>query len=236
MKLLFVDTATSVCSVAVADGSRILAESLINLATPSSSRLADCIGQAAALAGCCLADLDGFGVTIGPGAFTGLRVGISTVKGLALAMGKPVVTFSSLAVLAANSPSFALPVCPLFDARKDEVYAGLYRCAPLPLPLRPDCVMPPAAFIASLTGPTYFVGDGAVRYRAMIEELLGERASFAPDWANLPRAAAVATLATRVLEQGGGISPANVLPVYLRLSEAEVARQSVLQQQRKTFL
>lgn len=231
MKLLFVDTATSVCSVAIADGQRILAESLINLATPSSSRLSECIGQTVALAGCQLSELDGFGVTIGPGAFTGLRVGISTVKGLALATGKPVVAFSSLAVLAANLPSFVLPVCPLFDARKDEVYAGLYRCAPVPVSLRPDCVMAPTDFIASLTGPTCFVGDGAVRYRTLIEDLLGERAHFAPSWANLPRAAAVVTLATAVLEQGGGSSPASLLPVYLRLSEAEIARQAARKQQ-----
>lgn len=224
MKLLIIDTATTTCSVAITDGPQILAESLVNLPGPSSSRLSDCIAQAISLAGCPLMELDGFGVTIGPGAFTGLRVGLATVKGLAMATGKPIAAISSLALLAANISGSALTVCPLFDARKGEVYAGLYQCLTEPVPLQPDCVISPSALVTTLTGEMLFIGDGAARYRSFIEDHLGTRAHFAPVRANSPRAAAAATLVAEILSTGSGAAPAALNPVYLRLSEAEVSR------------
>jgi tRNA threonylcarbamoyladenosine biosynthesis protein TsaB len=224
MKLLIIDTSTTTCSVAVTDGPQILAESLVNLPGPSSSRLSDCIAQVVSLAGCQLTDLDGFGVTIGPGAFTGLRVGLATVKGLAMATGKPIAGISSLALLAANITGSALPVCPLFDARKGEVYAGLYQCLTEPVSLQPDCVISPSALVSTLTGEILFIGDGAVRYRSLIQEQLGARAHFAPARANAPRAATAATLVTDILSTNSGVTPAALKPVYLRLSEAEVSR------------
>ncbi len=224
MKLLIIDTSTTTCSVAVTDGPQILAESLVNLPGPSSSRLSDCIAQAISLAGCQIADLDGFGLSIGPGAFTGLRVGLATVKGLAMATGKPIAGISSLALLAANITGSALPVCPLFDARKGEVYAGLYRCLSEPVALQPDCVISPSALVPTLTGEILFVGDGAARYRSLIQDQLGTRAHFAPVRANSPRAAAAAALVADLLSQDSGVAPADLKPVYLRLSEAEVSR------------
>lgn len=225
MKLLIVDTATSACSVAVTAGGQVVAESLVNLAGPTSSRLAENITQTLAMAGWSLAELDGFAVTVGPGAFTGLRVGLAAVKGMALATGKPIAPISSLQLLAANLCAAELPVCPLFDARKGEVYAGCYRCDSIPFPLQPDRVVSPADFLASITEPTLFVGDGAVRYRALIEGALGDRARFAPTWANTPRAAAAADLVADLFARGALQNAVELTPVYLRLSEAETARQ-----------
>jgi len=226
MKLLLVDTATSVCSVAVVDGTRLLAEVLINRPGPSSSRLSESVEQVMSFAGICLSDLDGFGVTTGPGAFTSVRVGLSTVKGLALATGKPVVGFSSLALLAANFPWTVLPVCPLYDARKGEVYAGIYHSAAVPEVIQSDQVTSPEAFLALLTEKTLFVGDGAERYRVVIEEMLGEKAAFAPSWANVPRAAAAASLVLTMFAQDRGCTAAGLFPNYLRRSEAETARHA----------
>ncbi len=228
MKLLTVDTSTSWCGLALSDDGTIIAETQVNL----GRRLAaDIVGQIDALlasVGLRPAELDGFGIAMGPGSFTGLRIGAATVKGLALATGKPVAGFSSLAMLAMNLSHAAHQVCPLFDARKQEVYAGLYRCGEQPDPLIDDCVMPPERFIERLTSPTLFVGEGAVRYRALIEERLGANALFAPAYLNHPRAAAGAHLAHTAFSRGESIPLPLLSPRYLRSSEAETARQNAL--------
>jgi tRNA threonylcarbamoyladenosine biosynthesis protein TsaB len=172
--------------------------------------------------------LDGFGVVHGPGAFTGLRVGIAAVKGLALATGKPVAGFSSLAMLAMNIPLAELPVCPLYDARKNEVYAGLYSMrSGFPESVRLDAVVAPEALAGWITEPTILLGDGALRYREQLTELLGDLAIFAPLNCHLPRASNGAIIARAALQRGASISPAGLLPVYLRLSEAEIARNQL---------
>ena len=228
MKLLTVDSSSSVCSVALSLDDQPIAEQVLNLAGPQSSRLSDLIDRVLQSVQWQLDELDGFGVSLGPGAFTSLRVGLATVKGLALATGKPVTPFSSLALLAAQLPWTDLPVCPLFDARKGEVYAGLYRCVPTPVALQPDSVTSPEKFLATLTGPVLFLGDGAERYRPLIQDALGDRARFAPAWANIPRAAAAAAMTFANIAHGLGVTPAALVPTYLRKSEAEVARQSLL--------
>jgi tRNA threonylcarbamoyladenosine biosynthesis protein TsaB len=224
MKLLTIDTSTTTCSAALTDGGELVAEYLSNQGRTLSARLLDCVDLLLKGAGLAVGDLDGFGVALGPGSFTGLRVGVATVKGLALAAGKPAAGFSSLAMLAMNLPWSLHPVCPMFDARKKEVYTGLYACHDLPRPLLPDCVAPPEAFLDRVDGPVIFVGEGAVRYRELIVAQLGDRALFAPASANSPRAAAGALLVNDAFARGEAVSPALLLPVYIRPSEAELAQ------------
>jgi len=223
MNLLTIDTSTTTCSVALSIGEQIVSLSLVNQGKALSSRLLDSVEFVLGGAGVAPEDLDGFGVAIGPGAFTGLRVGIATVKGLALAAGKPVAGFSSLAMLAMNLPWAAHPVCPMFDARKKEVYTGLYTCRNITTPMVSDRVVSPAAFLELLTPPVIFVGEGAVKYRELIIARLGDGAIFAPPSANLPCASAGALLAAQVFARGEALSPELLLPVYIRLSEAELA-------------
>jgi tRNA threonylcarbamoyladenosine biosynthesis protein TsaB len=223
VKLLTIDTSTTVCSVALSSGEDIVAEYLVNRGQTMSSRLLECVGIVLQGAGLAVNELDGFGVALGPGSFTGLRVGVATAKGLAMAAGKPIAGFSSLAMLAMNLPWAIHPVCPMFDARKKEVYAGLYACSNSAVRLVDDRVVPPAPFLESLVGPIIFVGEGAVRYRELIEAVMGERAIFAPASANSPRASAGALLAARAFARGEAVSAAQLLPVYIRASEAELA-------------
>jgi tRNA threonylcarbamoyladenosine biosynthesis protein TsaB len=143
-----------------------------------------------------------------------------------MAAGKPVAGFSSLAMLAMNVPWGGHPVCPMFDARKKEVYAGLYACRDYPDPLGEDQVAPPDRFLDALEGTVIFVGEGAVRYRELIASRLGDRALFAPSAANVPRAAVGALLAARAFTRGEALSPALLAPVYIRPSEAELARMN----------
>lgn len=224
MKLLTVDTSISACSVALTGGGRLLGEYLLNLDRTLSERLIRSIDLLLKDVGLAVADLDGFGVALGPGSFTGLRIGVATVKGLALATGKPVVGFSSLAMLAMNLPWALHPVCPMFDARKQEVYTALYSCRELPEALAADCVVAPADFLERVNGPAIFVGEGAFRYRELIRERMGERALFAPGSAGLPRASAGALLARDAFARGATIPLATLAPVYIRPSEAELAK------------
>ncbi len=224
MKLLTVDTSTNVCSIALSDGALPVAEYLFSPGKRATARLVPAILDLLADAGLVIADLDGFGVALGPGSFTGIRVGVATVKGLALAAGKPAVGFSSLAMLAQNLPWADGPVCPLFDARKGEVYAGLYRCRSLPEQIRPDRAISPKLLVAGIAERTIFVGEGADRYHDLLAGELGELAVFAPSSATLPRASAGALLALNAFERGV-VPPLPLLnPSYLRLSEAEQAR------------
>jgi len=225
MKLLTIDTSTSACSAAITDGERLVGEYLLAGGPALSSRLFDCIDSLLAECRLSLGDMDGFGVALGPGAFTGLRVGLGAVKGMALATGKPIAGFSSLAMLALNVPMADRLVCPLFDARKDEVYAGFYRFGESLRASAPDAVLSPADLPARITEPALFLGDGAVRYRDQIAASLGRLAVFAPSYAHTPRAAHGATLALAMLHRGERISAASLLPAYIRASEAEMARQ-----------
>ena len=224
MKLLTIDTSTSTSSVALTDAGKLLSEYLLNLEKTLASSLVRAIDAALRETGLGMADLDGIGVALGPGSFTGLRVGAATAKGLALASGKPVAGFSSLAMLAMNLPWAACPVCPMFDARKNEVYTALYDCRERPEAKMADCVVSPVDFLENIAGPTIFVGDGAMKYRDLIVSRLGESAVFAPPYTHQPRASRGASLTREVFSQGETVSIASLAPVYIRPSEAELAK------------
>lgn len=224
MKLLVLDTSTNCSSAALTKNGRLSAEWLSNPESTHSSSLLRSLELVLESARISLREVDVFGVSLGPGSFTGLRVGIATVKGLALATGTPVVGFSSLAMLAMNLPFSACPVCPMLDARKSEVYTALYRCGELPEAIVADCVSSPADFLDQIREPTIFVGSGALRYRDMIAERLGGLACFAPPISHVPRASSGALLAADRFFRGELIPAGELAPVYIRPSEAEIMR------------
>lgn len=224
MKLLTIDTSTNTCSVALTLGERLAGEYLVDLDRTLTNRLLSCVDMLLTDAGLTVADLDALGVALGPGSFTGVRVGVATVKGLALAAAKPVVGFSSLAMLSMNLPWSFCPVCAMFDARKKEVYAGLYHCRNLPEPLDKDAVLPPAELLHKINGPAIFIGEGALKYRDLIVSSLGDKARFAPWSLNQPRASVGALLAAEALAKGDVIPLADLNPAYIRPSEAELAK------------
>ncbi|QWV98884.1 tRNA (adenosine(37)-N6)-threonylcarbamoyltransferase complex dimerization subunit type 1 TsaB [Geomonas nitrogeniifigens] len=225
MKILTVDTSSNCSSVSLSDDATLLGECLLGEDRSNSGRLMDSISGLLRAARLAPEGLDCLAVSLGPGSFTGVRVGIATVKGLALATGKPVVGFSSLAMLAMNLPYSSAQVAPLFDARKGEVYGALYRCGALPAAVVADAVLSPADFLALVREPTIFVGDGALRYRDLIRDTLGELAIFPPWHTNLPRASAGAVIAREAAREGKFTPLAQLNPTYLRASEAEIAKR-----------
>jgi len=223
LKLLTIQTATPAGSVALTTDEQLLGELFLDVRRPHGGWLLAAIEQLLGAAGVTIRDLDGFGVTTGPGSFTGLRVGLATVKGLALATGKPIAGVSTLQTLALQAPHAAMPVCALLDARKGEVYAGVFDWEEGWPQLRgAEQVIAPERLLAGLSGELLFVGDGAAVYRTLFARQLGSRARFLPAAYHPPRAAHAALLARRAFQAGLARPATEVNPVYIRPSEAEM--------------
>lgn len=225
MKILILDTATNVFSIALAEDDTILAE-ISGLAGPATSaKIPGHIESLLKTANLDIDSVDAFAVTVGPGAFTGVRVGIAIVKGLAYSTGKPVVQLSSLELLAMNAQDSEIPVCAMFDARRGEVYTATYSFKGGMTLIRPEMAIAPEQFLEQLEENMLFIGDGSVRYRELIVERLGSRAHFVEEHLDAPKASAGATLVHSRLISGLTLSPLELLPRYLRLSEAELNKR-----------
>ncbi len=221
MLTLAIDTTTAVCSVALARDGQVLAEITTNLPRTHSQRLMPLVDALCQETGLAPVDLELLAVTRGPGSFTGLRIGIATVKGLGLALGLPVVAASSLQVLAHNFGGRAL-VCPVLNARREQVYTALFRTGsdPAPQVIMPEQAISTAQLLEVLgeyDEPIWFCGDAVSLILPSIQKALPQ-AKEAPLHLGGPRAAAMADLA-RYLPT---IPVDELTPLYLRESQAEV--------------
>ena len=224
MKILAVDTSTSAGSVAIVDGLRVLAECNLESAHTHNRRLLKTVDDLLNHLGCVLEDLDGLAVTLGPGSFTGIRIGISTMKTLAWALDKPYAGIPTLDALAAPLHFASFPVCPVLDARKKEVYTASYQPDGQGLCRRtsPYQVIEPLKLLARIKVPTLFCGDGWLQYRGTFRKELGDLAMELPGPYHLVRASFVAELAQQRFAQGPGDDPVTSVPIYVRPSEAEL--------------
>lgn len=227
MRILGVDTASRSASVAVVEEAELLSEITVCTGETHTRHLMEMIRTALDISGTPVETLDGIAVTRGPGSFTGLRIGLATVKGLAEASGKPVAGVESLEALALAAACPGLLVLPLLDARRGEVYCRPYRLSENGLEARgPARVLPPEKALLGIDEPCLFVGDGAVLYRAMITQALGGLARFAHRTADRIRASAVAWLGMERLRRGEEDDLIGLAPDYMRKSEAEIKRAS----------
>lgn len=223
MRILAVDTATTSCSVAIVDKTYLLSEFTLSKEETHSKHLMDMIKAALTMSGLNLSDLDGFAVTRGPGSFTGLRIGISTIKGLALASEKPVVGVSSLETLALQMSYSRDLICPILDARRGEVYFSRYRFLNGHLKKQTkERVAPPDKAVEDLNESCLFVGNGALLYKEIILEKMGKSASFAPMIQNTIRASTMAYLSMAKFEKNDTDDIEKILPYYIRKSDAEL--------------
>lgn len=225
MRVLGIETSTLTGSVALLDTDVVVAEHTLSVSTTHSERLLAAIHRLLEESGTTLGALDGLAVAIGPGSFTGLRIGLATAKGLAHASGLALAAVPTLDALAWGVPFAAYPVCPILDAKKGEVYTAVYRHRGGELErLTEYRAVRPARFLAELDGPVCFLGDGVLAYRDLIRELMGDRALFVPPARRYPSGACVADLGARRLAEGGAEDPARLVPLYIRPSEAELAK------------
>jgi tRNA threonylcarbamoyladenosine biosynthesis protein TsaB len=222
MKIIGIDTATKGCSVSVVENALLLSEVTKVSSHTHAIHLMGMIDEALQISGVKLADVDGFAVTEGPGSFTGLRIGLSTAKGLAAAMQKPVVGVSSLRVLAMQLVPCPLLICPVLDARKNEVYVARYRYEKGELNQEVDAdVLPPDIAVSGIHEPCIFVGDGATLYKDIIESVIGKFATFALPYYSVIRASTVAMLGIEKLDGKENVVSDNLIPYYIRRSDAE---------------
>ena len=225
MTILAMDTATIVSSVAVATKERVLAELTAETRFTHSETLVVNIEEVLRLADVKREELSAVAVSLGPGSFTGLRIGLAAAKAIAYALSIPLVGVPTLEVLAAAFPSPGAVVAPLIDAQKGNAYFSLYRYTERGLACEKEVfVSSPQEIvetIAEVKKPVTIAGDFARKMVQKGVELPGN-ATLAPITHIMPRAALVAARAIVLLENGEGKSPMELEPIYVRRSEAEV--------------
>ncbi len=223
LKILAVDTASLMGSVALVQGETVIAESLLNVRSTHSEKLLQQIDALLSQAGWTLAEIDLFAVVDGPGSFTGLRIGLATVKGLAQVMNKPVAAVSALQVAALAAPFVDIPVCAVLDARKKEVYAQVFTTrTAVPQAAGPAQVLAPTRLLEQFAGEVIFVGDGVPVYRDLIVEALHEKALLPAAVCHQRYASQVAWLALQAWRAGAVVTAEYLKAVYIRPSDAEL--------------
>jgi len=227
MKILAVDTATTSVSVAVTDDGTLCTEITRSTGETHARHLMTLVDTALNLSGMAIADLDGFGVTIGPGTFTGLRIGLSSIQGMATAISKPVAGISSLDALAAQAaPAYretGSMVWAMLDARRQEVYGGLFKPdGSAVVPVSAPQVGQPEVLVDKTDTACVFVGSGALLYQDVLREKLRDRFVLAAPLAHTIRGGTVARMAQAMLENQAVPVNRVLQPVYLRKSDAEI--------------
>lgn len=224
LRILAVDTTTSSGSVALLEDHRLLGEIAGESATTHSARLLGAVDHLLGSEGLAIADIGAFAVAAGPGSFTGIRIGLSTVKALAFASGRPVVSVSSLRAAALKLALAGAPlVCPVLDAKKGEVYAALFETeAGRLIEIVPQGAYDPDDLFSRLPADKAiaFIGGGSAVYRETIVRRLRGNAVF--PLRTLFIAHEVGLLGLEGLEEGKGVPADKVEPLYFRRSQAEV--------------
>jgi len=229
VRVLAIESATNVAALAIVAEEAVIAEAVLNTGKTHSQRLMPMLARLLEEADLELEDLDGIVVSGGPGSFTGLRIGLATAKGLAYASGKPLVMVSTLDSLAYNLKGYPHLICPILNARRNEVYTAVYRDAGEELTLVMSyAALPPAELVQRLrplAEPVMFLGDAVPVFGAYLQEQMGSLARQATIFASMPSAAVLGWLGLQKLKKGQVADLATAKPFYIRPSEAEVKWQ-----------
>ncbi len=234
MKILALDSSGLVASVAVVENDNLIAEYTINHKKTHSQTLVPMLDEVRNMTELDMESIDAIAVAAGPGSFTGLRIGSATAKGLGLALQKPIIAVPTVEALAYNLYGTDRIICPLMDARRNQVYTGLYEfkreqqnVSYEMKHLIEQCAVDIheiADKINELGREVFFLGDGVAVFSGILAEIIKVPYSFAPACCNRQRAACVAALGERMFEEGRVQTAAEHAPDYLRLSQAERER------------
>lgn len=228
MKILAIDSSGLVATVAVVEEDNMLAEYTVNYKKTHSQTLLPMLDEIGKMIELDLNTIDAVAITAGPGSFTGLRIGSATAKGLGMALDKPLIAIPTVDGLAYNLYGTDKVVCPLMDARRSQVYTGMYEFEGEELVVREKQMVVSIQEIISklnkLNREVIFLGDGVPVYREIIQNEIKVPYQFAPAHMNKQRAGAVAALARSYLRLGKTVTARAFQPDYLRLSQAERER------------
>ena len=224
MKILALDTSGTNCSVSIIDEKKVICDFNLSTGTTHSQTLLPMISEINKFSEIDLKDIDVFACSVGHGSFTGLRIGIATIKGFALSLNKPVIGVPSLVGLAYNISNFDGIICSVLDARNDNVYAALFKYEDKPVMVEPYITDTIDVLIEKLkekNEKVMFVGDGAVTFKEKFQNSLSEKAYFAPLHLNnqLSTSIAKAALDKAKLEEFDTCD--TLMPIYLKKSQAE---------------
>ena len=234
-KILAIDSSGLVASAAVICGDELIAEYTVNYKKTHSQTLLPMLEEIKKMTDLDLDSIDAIAVAAGPGSFTGLRIGSATAKGLGLALNKPLIGVPTVDGLAYNLYGTENYICPIMDARRNQVYTGIYRVSGNRL----ECLLEQSAVdileivekINEYSENVVFLGDGVPVHRAVLEERITVPYQFAPLHLNRQSAAAVAALGVVYMAEGRMEDAKDHKPVYLRKSQAERERAKRLQEQ-----
>ena len=240
MRVLAIDSSGLTATVAVVEETQTVAEYTINYKKTHSQTLLPMIDEVVKMTELDLGTIDAIAVAGGPGSFTGLRIGSATAKGLGLALNKPLIHVPTVDGLAYNVFGCEDIICPIMDARRNQVYTGIYTFSKkagekegtnLVEPVFQVIKMQMAVAIEELAErlnryrrPVVFLGDGVPVYENVLAEKLTVPYSFAPAYMNRQRAAVVGTLAIQYYKSGKFETAEEHRPDYLRVSQAERER------------
>ncbi len=222
VKLLCLSTAEQGCSLAIVDGHSLVCEEFWEAGQTHSTRLLKMIEyMIEKRAGIMLSEIDAFAAAKGPGSFTGLRIGISVIKGLAYAMGKPALGVSSLDGIAFRFVHSSIPVCTMMDARRNQVYCAVYQFDHGSLVSKTsERVLSPEDAVKMTKGPTLFAGSGSKAYKRIIEKTADH--PVIADYFFNP-VTATALIRSLYLNEDFLVNPENILvPTYIRKSDAQL--------------
>ena len=228
MRILGIESSSLVASVAIVEDETTMAEYTVNFKKTHSQTLLPMIDEMVKLLEIDLSTVDAIAVSGGPGSFTGLRIGSATAKGLGLALHKPLIHVPTLDATAYNLYGTEALICPIMDARRNQVYTGIYRFRESFEIVHGQVAMDIDELIGILNSigePVIFLGDGVPVLRSRIEETLTVRALFAPAHVNRQRASAVAALGAVYFKEGKTETAMEHKPDYLRKSQAERERE-----------
>ena len=227
MKILGIESSSLVASAAIVTDDILTAEYTVNFKKTHSQTLLPMIDEIVRMTETELETIDAIAVSGGPGSFTGLRIGSATAKGLGLALKKPLIHIPTVDAMAWNLWGARGLVCPIMDARRNQVYTGIYRMENGLEAVKEQCAMDMGALAEELNRlgePVIFLGDGVPVYKEIIEECVKVPVAFAPAHLNRQRAAAVAALGAIYFAEGKTETAAEHGPDYLRKSQAERER------------
>ena len=224
MKILGIESSSLVASVAIVTDELLTAEYTVNFKKTHSQTLLPMLDEIVKMTEQELETVDAIAVSGGPGSFTGLRIGSATAKGLGLALEKPLIHVPTVDAMAYNLYGCRHLICPIMDAKRGQVYTGIYRYEEDFQVIKESTAMDLGELLEELLpmdGKVVFLGDGVPVGREKIKAVLGDRALFAPAQSKRQRAASVAALGARMYEAGQTESADDHAPAYLRMSQAE---------------
>lgn len=237
MKILGLDSSGIVASVAIVEDENLIAEYTVNYKKTHSQTLLPMLDELAKMTELDLDSVDAIAVAEGPGSFTGLRIGSATAKGLGLALKKPLAEIPTVDALAYNLYDAKGLICPIMDARRNQVYTGIYRFEEHQLvTVEGQMAVPMTELIRKLNErgeEVIFLGDGVPVFAQTIAKNLKVPYSFAPAHVNKQRAAAVAALGELYVKEGKTVTAMEHIPEYLRVSQAERERAKRLKEEGK---